>query len=89
MYDAVFFTECNGSVGWGRDAGCYTVSSRLREQGYTTKVIDFFSHFNFERFKNAINLYVNNQTLFLGFSSTHFSTLKPEDWNEYWKTDNR
>ena len=89
MYDAIFFTECNGSTGWGRDAGCYTVSSRLREHGYTTKVIDFFSHFNFERFKKAIDNFADSNTLILGFSSTHFSSLKPEDWYTYWRTDNR
>jgi hypothetical protein len=32
-YLALFFTECNGSIGWGRDAGCYTVSLVLREAG--------------------------------------------------------
>jgi radical SAM superfamily enzyme YgiQ (UPF0313 family) len=89
MYDAIFFTECNGSPGWGRDAGCYTVSSRLREHGYTTKVIDFFSHFNFERFKKSIDNFADSNTLILGFSSTHFSSLKPEDWYTYWRTDNR
>jgi hypothetical protein len=88
-YHALFFTECNGSIGWGRDAGCYTVSSRLREAGYRTKVIDFFSHFNFDRFKAAIDNFVTNDTLFIGFSSTHFSKLMPEDWEIHWSKDSR
>lgn len=88
-YHALFFTECNGSIGWGRDAGCYTVSSRLREAGYQTKVIDFFSHFNFDRFKTVLDNFVSNETLFLGFSSTHFSKLMPEDWETHWSKDSR
>ena len=88
-YDVVLFTECNGSIGWGRDAGAYTVASRLRENGYNVKVIDFFSHFTFDIFKNAIDLYVNNKTVFLGFSSTHFSTLMPSEWKTHWQADSR
>lgn len=88
-YNVVIFTECNGSIGWGRDAGAYTVASRLREQGYSVKVIDFFSHFNFEMFKNAVDTYVSKDTAFLGFSSTHFSTLMPKDWETHWSTDSR
>lgn len=88
-YDVVLFTECNGSIGWGRDAGAYTVASRLRESGYKVKVIDFFSHFTAERFQRAVDLYVSNQTKFLGFSSTHFSTLMPEDWETHWSADSR
>lgn len=89
MTDVVIFTECNGSIGWGRDAGAYTVASRLRESRYNVKVIDFFSHFNFSMFKTAIDNYVTKDTLFLGFSSTHFSTLKPEDWEQHWSSDSR
>jgi len=88
-YDVVLFTECNGSIGWGRDAGAYTVASRLRESGYKVKVIDFFSHFTEERFQRAIDLYVSKQTKFLGFSSTHFSTLMPDDWETHWSADSR
>lgn len=89
MYDVILFTECNGSIGWGRDAGAYTVSSRLREAGYKVKVIDFFSHFTFDIFKRAIDNYVTKETAFIGFSSTHFSTLKPEQWEQHWQQDNR
>jgi hypothetical protein len=88
-YQALFFTECNGSIGFGRDMGCYTVSSRLREAGYKTKVIDFFSHFNFDRFKAAIDNFASDETLFLGFSSTHFSKLMPNDWETHWSKDSR
>jgi radical SAM superfamily enzyme YgiQ (UPF0313 family) len=88
-YDAIIFTECNGSIGWGRDAGAYTVASRLREIGYKVKVLDFFSHFDAQRFQRAIDLYVSNDTKFLGFSSTHFSTLMPEDWKTHWSADSR
>jgi hypothetical protein len=89
IYHAVIFTECNGSIGWGRDAGAYTVASRLREAGYSVKVIDFFSHFNKKMFMSAVDQYVSKHTVFLGFSSTHFSTLMPEDWETHWSTDSR
>ena len=89
MADVVIFTECNGSIGWGRDAGAYTVASRLREVGYNVKVIDFFSHFNISMFKAAIDNFVTKDTLFLGFSSTHFSTLKPDEWEQHWQSDSR
>lgn len=88
-YHAIIFTECNGSIGWGRDAGAYTVASRLREAGYSVKVIDFFSHFNKKIFMAAIDQYVSNQTVFLGFSSTHFSTLMPADWATHFTKDSR
>jgi len=89
IYDVVLFTECNGSIGWGRDAGAYTIASRLREAGYNVKVLDFFSHFTQQRFQNAIDLYVSKHTKFLGFSSTHFSTLMPQDWETHWSADSR
>lgn len=88
-YDAIIFTECNGSIGWGRDAGAYTVASRLREVGYRVKVIDFFSHFSFDMFKRTIDNFVSSKTKFLGFSSTHFSTLKPNQWEDHWSADSR
>jgi radical SAM superfamily enzyme YgiQ (UPF0313 family) len=84
MYNAVIFTECNGSIGWGRDAGAYTVASQLRSVGYSVKTIDFFSFFDFEKFKNVIDKFVSNDTLFLGFSCTHFSTLLPHMLERHW-----
>lgn len=83
MTQVLLFTECNGSPGWGRDAGCYSIASRLREAGLRTKVIDFFSFFDRERMQKAVDLFVSNETLVVGFSSTHFSSFLPADFNRW------
>lgn len=89
MYKVILFSECNGSIGWGRDAGAYTIASSLRSSGYDTLVVDFFSHFTEDLWKKVIDQFVGPQTLFIGFSSTHFSSLKPENWSEHFKNELR
>ena len=88
-YHGIIFTECNGSIGWGRDAGAYTVASQLRTNGYNILVIDFFSHFDEKMWRNIIKKYVSRETVFLGFSSTHMSQLLPENWEEQYSEDHR
>ncbi len=82
----VLFTECNGSPGWGRDAGCYTVASQLRKNGFSVQVLDFFSFFNNELWQKTIDQFFDSETIVMGFSSTHFSSFLPEDFDD-WMTD--
>lgn len=84
MYDVVLFSDTNGSIGWGRDAGAYTIASQLRKNGYRVKTIDFFSFFDFNRFKNVIDTYVSKKTLFLGFSCTHMTSVLPQNLEDYY-----
>lgn len=89
MAEVLIFTECNGSVGWGRDAGAYTIASHLRDQGISTQTIDFFSCFDERLWKDMVSRYVSNETLIMGFSSTHFSSLRKENWESHFKGELR
>jgi radical SAM superfamily enzyme YgiQ (UPF0313 family) len=89
LYDAIIFTECNGSIGWGRDAGAYTAASALRSKGYSVLVVDFFSHFDWIKWTKIIDRFVSEKTKMIGFSSTHFSSLRPSDWLETFSADHR
>lgn len=87
--DVLIFTECNGSPGFGRDAGAYTVASRLRENGFSVQVIDFFSFMTEELMSVIVDLYVGDTTLFVGFSSTHITTSLPGDKKFVYQKNNR
>lgn len=89
IYDFILFTECNGTIGWGRDAGSYTIASYLRKRGYKTLVIDFFSSMTDEKWKKIIDIYVSKSTLAIGFTSTHFSTLLPNQWIDHFSSKSR
>jgi radical SAM superfamily enzyme YgiQ (UPF0313 family) len=86
LAQAILFTECNGSPGWGRDAGCYVVASRLRQAGYSVIVIDFFSFYDVDKMQQTIEAFIDTDTLFVGFTSTLFSTFLPKDFR-HWMTD--
>jgi radical SAM superfamily enzyme YgiQ (UPF0313 family) len=89
MSEVLIFTECNGSIGWGRDAGAYTIASHLRAQGVTTQAIDFFSCFDETMWRKMVDRYVSDETLLMGFSSTHFSSLRQHDWEAHFKSELR
>lgn len=83
MAQVLIFTECNGIHGFGRDLGAYSVASGLRQAGYSVQVIDFFSFVNASRFQVILDRFVDTDTLMVGFSSTHITTLLPEDLEDF------
>lgn len=87
--NVLIFTECNGSPGFGRDAGAYTIASRLRENGFSVQVIDFFSFMSEEMMRSIVEKYVGDDTLYVGFSSTHITTSLPDDKELVYRKNNR
>ncbi|MAV89807.1 MAG: hypothetical protein CL676_00185 [Bdellovibrionaceae bacterium] len=87
--EILIFTECNGSPGFGRDAGAYTVASRLRDAGFSVQVIDFFSFIDEQLMMKLVRKFVSDETLFVGFSSTHITTSMPDNKVGVYKKNNR
>lgn len=81
--EVILFTECNGSPGWGRDAGCYTIASQLRKNGFEVQVIDFFSFMSSSKMEQIVDKYFSSRTVAAGFSSTHFSAYLPEEFDDW------
>ena len=54
---------------WFRGIGPYRIATELRNIGLTCQVIDFCGFYNFENFKNIVNLYIDQNTKFIGISS--------------------
>jgi hypothetical protein len=78
-YDIVLFTD--SFKGWFRirTLGAYRLASELRKHGYTVKVIDY-AQFIFQNHRltlNVIKKLIGENTIFVGFSGTHFSTQGP------------
>jgi radical SAM superfamily enzyme YgiQ (UPF0313 family) len=73
-YDIILFTDSAGSFYRIRSLGVYRLATELRNNGYTVKVIDYtvdiFDNFNFT--DKLIKKIIGNNTLFVGFSSSHF-----------------
>jgi radical SAM superfamily enzyme YgiQ (UPF0313 family) len=87
--EIILFTECNGSPGWGRDAGCYMIASQLRKSGFSVQTIDFFSFMTELKMKSVIENFFTQDTLAVGFSSTHFSSYLPKDFDEWMSSAKR
>jgi hypothetical protein len=73
-YDVILFAdEC--SLAHSRSLGVFRLATELRRNGYTVKVLDFFSSWldDIKSLNNLLNLIVDQQTLFIGFSGTTFT----------------
>ncbi len=55
-----------------RSLGPYRIASALEDAGYTTFVLDYIIHLSFEEIKQALKPHLNEETLWVGFSSTFF-----------------
>lgn len=58
-----------------RSIGAYQVANRLRNSGFTVKVIDYFPyllHYNYNSLIDIIEKYVSDDTIWVGFSTTFF-----------------
>lgn len=63
----------NGGVqlpGFGRYPGCYRLATELRNNGFRVQVIDFFHRLKFNDFYRLVESLIDNDTLFVGWSST-------------------
>jgi len=65
----ILFTDIN-LIGYGKYAGPYRLASELRSNGYTVQVIDFFTKYSNTEFKQILNKFVSDETLWIGFTTT-------------------
>lgn len=91
-FHAVFFTDMTTKVWHARPLGAYRLASELRSQGYKVLVIDFFSKWlkNPDQLTKLLNSVITEQTQFVGYSGTFFSTdnniKHPQNYKEYYGT---
>jgi len=58
--------------GYGKNAGAYRIATELRDNGFTCQVVDFFTHFTVEEIFSIIDKFVDNDTIWVGVSTTFF-----------------
>lgn len=81
MYDAVIFTENTDPMQIAIPLGGFKVASVLRQNGYSTLVVNHLSTFTREEFINLLELVVTDQLKLIGFSTTflkHVETINDE-----------
>lgn len=61
-----------------RHLGPYRLCSALEKHGYTTFVLDYILNFSLEEIKKVLDMHINEDTLWVGFSSTFFWQLYNE-----------
>ena len=62
-----------------RSLGPYRIATALESAGYTTFVLDFVSEFITEEIIQALSFHLNEETLWVGFSSTFYWPSKKEN----------
>lgn len=73
MYDAIIFSDTNGTLGFGRYGGAYKIASTLRSNGYRVKVLEFFADLLLDdKIDDILKTYISNKTIFVGFATTLF-----------------
>lgn len=75
-FHAVFFTDMSSKIWHVKPLGAYRLASELRSNGYSVLVIDYFSKWLQD--KNSLHSLIDSvcgdQTLFVGYSATFFSS---------------
>ena len=88
----ILFTDVN-ILGYGKYAGPYRIASELRSAGYNVQVVDLFTKYSTRQFKQILDKFVSDQTLWLGFTTTFNAQDKKrtrqETHNTYDKTIER
>ena len=76
-YDIILFTDSVIDTWRLRSNGAYRLATELRKNGYTVKVIDWTCYI-FDNYRLSINLIkslIGANTLFVGFSGSHFHRI--------------
>jgi radical SAM superfamily enzyme YgiQ (UPF0313 family) len=60
-------------LGYGKNLGAYKIASQLRSNGYSSQVVDFFSHFLLDELKHIVDKFVTSETIWVGISTTFIS----------------
>lgn len=74
MTDGLIFTGFGSKEILGRAAGAYRMRTWLKRNNYNIEVIDFFDHFSDKELFNLCKKFINDNTLFVGVSTTFFSS---------------
>lgn len=70
--DVLLFTDVNEALGFGRYAGAYRIATELRDNNFSTQVVDMFASLSDSEIQRILHKFITNETLFVGFSSTLF-----------------
>jgi hypothetical protein len=72
MYDGILITECTSQNWLGRGYGVHRLANELRKYGFKILVLDWAFAIDFELYKEILDLAVDDNTLFVGFSTSIF-----------------
>jgi len=86
-FKVILFSDSEVRFGFTRSAGTYSIASAIRNKGYETLVVNYSFALNWEKFKNIIDLSVDQETLIVGFSANWFDSQvdifpDTDDWKE-------
>jgi len=70
-YDVILLTCMSGQI-LQRSIGAYQVANHLRKHGISVQVIDFTDHFTVDELVDSIKMFIGNNTLAVGVSSTFY-----------------
>jgi len=72
MYNVILFSDTPSADWFSRGYGAYRLATELRNNGYSTLVVDFCSALDNTMFQEIIDNAVGDDTLMVGFSVTWF-----------------
>lgn len=64
-------------IGFGRNYGPYIIANVLRNTGLKIQVVEFFEYLTEQDIQKIADKFIDKDTLFIGFSSTHFCSMDP------------
>lgn len=84
MYHAIIFSGISQSRAlYLRPIGSYRIRTVLEENGYPTKVIDYYQFLIEEQIEDYLDKYVSKETKWIGISGTFF--MFPQHWRpKFW-----
>lgn len=74
-FNVVLLTEVTSEIFLIRSLGAYKVAAELIKAGYDTQVIDFLHTFSAEELLEVLSNAVNENTLFVGFSTVFYKNI--------------
>jgi radical SAM superfamily enzyme YgiQ (UPF0313 family) len=75
MYHVIIFTGTDyDDITYYRPIGAYRIRTELENRGYKVKVIDHYHHLSDTQIEHALEKYVSDKTLWIGFSTTFINT---------------
>jgi|GEM_PF-1330342 len=89
MAEIILFSDVNGALGVSRYAGPYRLATELRMNGFEVQVIEFFASIGVDTIKKIIQVHVDKNTLFVGFSATLWTKYLTDQEMEDTYTSNK